>query len=134
MSDREYSDPEHSDPGHSDPGHSDPGHSDPGERSILPRDVDAERAERRKAHETRLRILRGKADLAHSEVEVINALHLDPDQLEEMLANATPTEAERIRIAERRLTLRVAEARAVAEAAEAEYEQAALADFDEDIL
>lgn len=107
---------------------------DPTERAILAPDPAAERAERLRERETRLRILRGKADLAHSEVEVIAAQHLAPDQLEDMLDNATPTEAERIRIAERRITLRVAEAKAIAEAAEAEYEEAALAEFDEDML
>ncbi|KGJ71662.1 hypothetical protein GY21_20645 [Cryobacterium roopkundense] len=107
---------------------------DQSERAILPPDPAAEHAEHQRESETRLRVLRGKADLAHSEVEVINALRIDPEQLEDMLTNATPTEAERIRIAERRITLRVAEARAIADAAEAEYEQAALQTFDEDML
>jgi len=107
---------------------------DPTERAILAPDPAAERAEHLRERETRLRILRGKADLTHSEVAIIAVQHLAPDQLEEMLDNATPTEAERIRIAERRITLRVAEARAIAEAAEAEYEQAALAEFDQDML
>jgi len=107
-----------------------PQQADAGEKAILPPDP----AVRQRERETRLRILRGKADLAHSEVEVIAALHLDPDRLEDMLEQATPTEAERIRISERRITLRVAEARAMAEAAEAEYEQAALAGLDDDLM
>lgn len=103
-------------------------------KAIRPPDVAAERAARRREHDKRLRILRGKADLAHSEAAAIAARHIDPDQLEELLTNATPTEAERIHISERRIALRAAEARALAEAAEAAYEEAALEGFDEDLM
>jgi len=101
------------------------------EKVILPPDRAAERAERHRERDTRLRILRGKADLAHSTVNEIAALQLDSDQLEGLLSEATPTEAERIRISERHITQQLAEARAVAEAAQSEYEQAAMAEFDE---
>ncbi|KFF59641.1 hypothetical protein JF66_09910 [Cryobacterium sp. MLB-32] len=107
---------------------------DPTEKAILPPDRDAERAARHRERDTRLRILRGKSDLAHSAVHAIAALHLDGDQLEGLLSEATPTEAERIRISEHRISMRLTEARALAEAAEAAYEQAAMQEFDDDTV
>ncbi|MBC7442061.1 MAG: hypothetical protein H7311_06020 [Ramlibacter sp.] len=83
------------------------------------------------AHESRLRILRSKAAVARSDVDAMAAMHFDPETMEDLLLNATPSEAARLRKSEHAITVRVAEARAKADAAEAEYEQAVLAEFDE---
>ncbi|GEM_PF-5928509 len=91
----------------------------------------ADRLAREFAQESRLRILRSKAAVARSDVDALAAIHLDPDTLEELLDSASPTEAERLRTTEHEISARVARARAMAEAAEAEYEQAVLDDFDE---
>ena len=86
---------------------------------------------RQLARDARVRLLRSKAAVLRSEVDAIAATHLDPDTLEEMLANAGPEEVLRIEKAEHTISARVAEARAVADAAEAEYEQAVLDRYDE---
>ena len=90
-----------------------------------------EQAAGRLAQESRLRILRSKAAVARSEVDALAATHLDPDTLEDLLDAASPREAERLRKSEHEISERVARATAKAEAAEAEYEQAVLDDFDE---
>lgn len=91
----------------------------------------ADRLSREFAQESRLRILRSKAAVARSEVDALAAMHLDPDTLEDLLDTASPREAERLRKSEHEISVRVSHARAKAEAAEAEYEQAVLDDFDE---
>ncbi|HSP75331.1 MAG TPA: hypothetical protein VLO31_03845 [Cryobacterium sp.] len=91
----------------------------------------ADRLSRQFAQESRLRILRSKAAVARSEVDAMAAMHLDPDTLEDLLDAASPREAERLRKSEHDISVRVGHARAKAEAAEAEYEQAVLDDFDE---
>ncbi|HSP52600.1 MAG TPA: hypothetical protein VLO00_06875 [Cryobacterium sp.] len=91
----------------------------------------ADQLSRTFAQESHLRILRSKAAVARSDVDALAAMHLDPDTLEDLLATATPREAERLRKSEHEISVRVAHARAKAEAAEAEYEQAVLDDFDE---
>jgi tRNA(Ser,Leu) C12 N-acetylase TAN1 len=101
------------------------------EKEILPVDREAERAARQDAKDARIRVLRSRAAVARSEVSAVVAMHLDPDTLEEMLLNATPSEAERIRKSEREISVRVLEAGAMADQAEAEYEQALLEQFDE---
>lgn len=101
------------------------------EKVILPTDHASERTAKQLAKERRIRVLQSRAAVAHSEVDAIAASHLDPDTLETMLSNANPSDAQRIRKAEHTISIRVADARAIAEAAEAEYEQAALDKFDE---
>lgn len=86
---------------------------------------------RQLARDAHVRLLRSKAAVLRSEVDAIAATHLDPDTLEEMLANAGPEEVLRIEKAEHTISARVAEARAEADAAEAEYEQAVLDRYDE---
>ncbi|WP_166788621.1 hypothetical protein [Cryobacterium sp. HLT2-28] len=86
---------------------------------------------RQLARDARVRLLRSKAAVLRSEVDAIAANHLDPDTLEELLANAGPEEVLRIEKAEHTISARVAEARAEADAAEAEYEQALLERYDE---
>ena len=86
---------------------------------------------RQLARDARVRILRSKAAVLRSEVNAITATLLDPDTLEEMLSNASPEEVLRIEKAEHAISARVAESRTVAEAAEAEYEQAVLDRYDE---
>ena len=91
----------------------------------------AERVAREVAQESRLRILRSKAAVARSDVDALAAKHLDPDTLEDLLDAASPREAERLRKSEHEISERVARATAKAQAAEAEYEQAVLDDFEE---
>ena len=90
-----------------------------------------DRLSRKFAQESRLRILRSKAAVARSEVDALAAVHLDPDTLEDLLDTASPRAAERLRTSEHEISVRVADAREKAEAAEAAYEQAVLDDFDE---
>ncbi|WP_166789694.1 hypothetical protein [Cryobacterium fucosi] len=86
---------------------------------------------RQLARDARVRLLRSKAAVLRSEVDAIAAAHLDPDTLEELLSNAGPDEVLRIEKDEHSISARVAEARAAADAAEAEYEQAVLDRYDE---
>ncbi len=86
---------------------------------------------RQLARDARVRILRSKAAVLRSEVDAIAATHRDPDILEDLLSKASPAEVTRIEKGEHLISARVAEARAVADAAEAEYEQAVLERYDE---
>ncbi|TFD31318.1 hypothetical protein [Cryobacterium cryoconiti] len=100
-------------------------------RPALTPEEAADRLSRQFAQESRLRILRSKAAVARSEVDALAAMHLDTDTLEDLLETASAQEAARLRKSEHAISVRVSEARARAEAAEAEYEQAVLDDFDE---
>ncbi|TFC44669.1 hypothetical protein E3T26_08415 [Cryobacterium sp. TMT1-21] len=91
----------------------------------------SEQRARKAEQESRLQLLRSKAAVARSEVDAMAAMRLDPETLEDLLINATPSEAARLRKSEHAISERVAEARARADAAEAEYEQAVLDEFDE---
>jgi len=86
---------------------------------------------RQLGRDARVRILRSKAAVLRSEVGAIAATHRDPDILEDLLSKASPAEVTRIEKVEHLISARVAEARAVADAAEAEYEQAVLERYDE---
>lgn len=74
--------------------------------------------------DARIAFLRSRAAVARAEVDAVAALHADPDTLEEMLLGASPSRALEIEEAERAISARVVEAREIAEAAEADYEQA----------
>ncbi|TDW30936.1 hypothetical protein [Cryobacterium psychrophilum] len=96
-------------------------------KAILPTNDTAHAHE---AGEARIRFLRSRAEIAQADMDALNAQHLDPDTLEDLILEASPTKADLIRKAEHALSLRVAEARATAEAAEAAYEEAMFSDFD----
>jgi len=88
-------------------------------------------ARRQDAKDARVRILRSKAAVARSEVDAIEATHLDPDTLQDLLENASPLEARRLEKSEHAISQRVAKARAAADVAEYEYEQAVLEQYDD---
>ncbi len=109
-----------------DTGHANATEHDHAEKAIEARDKATGLTPKQLARDARVRLLRSKAAVLRSEVDAIAATHTDPDTLEEMLSNASPEEVLRIEKAEHTISARVAEARAAAEAAEAEYEQAVL--------
>ncbi|TFC07046.1 hypothetical protein E3O42_01320 [Cryobacterium adonitolivorans] len=76
--------------------------------------------------EARITFLRSRAAVARAEVSAIEAMHRDPDVLEDLLANASPDEVAMAEAVEHRITERVIAARQVADAAEADYERAVL--------
>jgi len=76
--------------------------------------------------EARITFLRSRAAVARAEVSAIEALHRDPDDLEELLASASPDEVAMAEAVEHRISERVIAARQVADAAEADYERAVL--------
>jgi hypothetical protein len=88
-------------------------------------------AKRQDAKDARVRMLRSKAAVARSEVDAIEAMHLDPDTLEDLLESSSPLEARRLEKSEHAISQRVAKAMAAAEAAENEYEQAVLEQYDD---
>ena len=75
---------------------------------------------------TIIEALRQKSIAARARVAQIDALHLDPETLEEQLFLVGPTEAAQIRQSERQISLQVAAATEKAEEAEAEFEIAML--------
>jgi len=93
--------------------------------------ANAEASKRQDAKDARVRVLRSKAAVARSEAEAIEAMHLDPDTLEDLLENASPLEARRLEKSEHAISQRVAKAKAAADAAEYEYEQAVLEQYDD---
>ena len=76
--------------------------------------------------EGRITFLRSRAAVARAEVSAIEAMHRDPDALEDLLANASPDEVAMAEAVEHRISERVIAARQVADAAEADYERAVL--------
>lgn len=76
--------------------------------------------------EARITFLRSRAAVARAEVSAIEALHRDPDVLEDLLANASPDEVAMAEAVEHRISERVIAARQVADAAESDYERAVL--------
>ena len=76
--------------------------------------------------EARITFLRSRAAVARAEVSAIEAMHRDPDALEDLLANASPDEVAMAEAVEHRISERVIAARQVADAAEADYERAVL--------
>ncbi|ASD21854.1 MULTISPECIES: hypothetical protein [Cryobacterium] len=76
--------------------------------------------------EARITFLRSRAAVARAEVSAIEAMHRDPDVLEDLLANASPDEVAMAEAVEHRISERVIAARQVADAAEADYERAVL--------
>ncbi|POH61384.1 hypothetical protein C3B59_12065 [Cryobacterium zongtaii] len=76
--------------------------------------------------EARITFLRSRAAVARAEVSAIEAMHRDPDVLEDLLANASPEEVAMAEAVEHRISERVIAARQVADAAEADYERAVL--------
>jgi len=76
--------------------------------------------------EARITFLRSRAAVARAEVSAIEALHRDPDVLEDLLANASPDEVALAEAVEHRISERVIAARQVADAAESDYERAVL--------
>ena len=83
--------------------------------------------------EAAITFLRSRASVARAEVSAIEALHRDPETLEELLANASPEEVALAEAEEHRISERVAEARQAADVAEADYERAMLDGADERI-
>jgi hypothetical protein len=76
--------------------------------------------------EARITFLRSRAAVARAEVGAIEALHRDPEELEGLLMNASAEDVAMAEAVEHRISERVIAARQVADAAEAEYEQAVL--------
>jgi len=76
--------------------------------------------------EARITFLRSRAAVARAEVSAIEAMHRDPEVLEDMLINASPDEVAMAEAVEHRISERVIAARQVADAAEADYERAVL--------
>ena len=76
--------------------------------------------------EARITFLRSRAAVARAEVSAIEAMHINPDDLEELLANASPDDVAMAEAVEHRISERVTAARQVADAAEADYERAVL--------
>ncbi|WP_104164854.1 hypothetical protein [Cryobacterium sp. N22] len=76
--------------------------------------------------QARITFLRSRAAVARAEVSAIEAMHRDPDVLEDLLANASPDEVAMAEAVEHRISERVIAARQVADAAEADYERAVL--------
>lgn len=76
--------------------------------------------------EARITFLRSRAAVARAEVSAIEAMHRDPEVLEDLLANASPDEVAMAEAVEHRISERVVAARQVADAAEADYERAVL--------
>jgi len=76
--------------------------------------------------EARITFLRSRAAVARAEVSVIEAMHRDPEVLEDLLVNASPEEVAMAEAVEHRISERVIAARQVADAAEADYERAVL--------
>jgi len=82
--------------------------------------------EQNRRWEARITFLRSRAAVARAEVSAIEAMHRDPDALEDLLANASPDEVAMAEAVEHRISERVIAARQVADAAEADYERAVL--------
>ncbi|WP_120337229.1 hypothetical protein [Cryobacterium soli] len=80
----------------------------------------------RQQWEARITFLRSRAAVARAEVAAIEAMHRDPDTLEDLLSNASPEEVAMAEAVEHRISERVIAARQVADAAEADYERALL--------
>jgi hypothetical protein len=76
--------------------------------------------------EARITFLRSRAAVARAEVTAIEALHRNPEDLEDQLMNASPDEVAMAEAVEHRISERVIAARQVADAAEADYERAVL--------
>ncbi|TFD87236.1 hypothetical protein E3T61_15530 [Cryobacterium lactosi] len=76
--------------------------------------------------EAHITFLRSRAAVARAEVSAIEAMHRDPDNLEDLLANASPEEVAMVEAVEHRISERVIAARQVADAAESDYERAVL--------
>lgn len=76
--------------------------------------------------EAHITFLRSRAAVARAEVSAIEAMHRDPDDLEDLLADASPEEVAMAEAVEHRISERVIAARQVADAAEADYERAVL--------
>jgi hypothetical protein len=76
--------------------------------------------------EARITFLRSRAAVARAEVSAIEAMHRDPEVLEDLLANASPDEVAMAEAVEHRISERVLAARQIADAAEADYERAVL--------
>jgi hypothetical protein len=76
--------------------------------------------------EARITFLRSRAAVARAEVSAIEALHRDPDALEDLLMNASPDDVAMAEAVEHRISERVIAARQVADAAESDYERAVL--------
>jgi hypothetical protein len=85
----------------------------------------------RQQWEARITFLRSRAAVARAEVAAIEALHRDPDTLEDLLSNASPEEVAMAEAVEHRISERVIAARQVADAAEVDYERALLAGADQ---
>jgi len=75
---------------------------------------------------TRITFLRSRAAVARAEVSALEAMHRDPEILEDLLANAAPEEVALAEAVEHRISERVAAASQIADAAEADYERAVL--------
>lgn len=76
--------------------------------------------------EAHITFLRSRAAVARAEVSAIEAMHRDPDDLEDLLANASPDEVAMAEAVEHRISERVIATRQVADAAETDYERAVL--------
>jgi hypothetical protein len=76
--------------------------------------------------QARITFLRSRAAVARAEVAAIEAMHRDPEVLEDMLVNRSPDEVAMAEAIEHRISERVIAARQVADAAEADYERAVL--------
>ena len=76
--------------------------------------------------EARITFLRSRAAVARAEVGAIEALHRDPEELEDLLMNASPEEVAMAEAVEHRISERVIAARQVADETEADYERAVL--------
>ncbi|MGY4856512.1 hypothetical protein [Cryobacterium sp. AP23] len=93
--------------------------------SLVPRGR-KEDAQRDARWQARITFLRSRAAVARAEVGAIEALHRDPEEMEDLLMNASPEDVAMAEAVEHRISERVIAARQVADAAEADYEQAVL--------
>ena len=93
-------------------------------RSVQP--VPPPPQDRRQQWEARITFLRSRAAVARAEVAAIEALHRDPDTLEDLLSDASPEDVALAEAVEHRISERVIAARQMADAAEADYERALL--------
>ena len=102
------------------------GHADTARIGHSVQPVPPPQQDRRQQWEARITFLRSRAAVARAEVAAIEALHRDPDTLEDLLFNASPEDVAMAEAVEHRISERVIAARQVADAAEADYERALL--------
>ena len=102
------------------------GHADTARIGHSVQPVPPPQQDRRQQWEARITFLRSRAAVARAEVAAIEAMHRDPDTLEDLLSNASPEEVAMAEAVEHRISERVIAARQVADAAEADYERALL--------